>query len=88
MLFHLIMVDTIHRFVQKVCGTELDIVYLTVAFRMNLFNNIRSFIPYESTATIRSVPFCMEVRTQHFLDLERNLTVMNLCNWEQRVLKD
>ena len=37
MLFHLIMVDTIHSFVQKVCGTELDIVYLTAAFRINLF---------------------------------------------------
>jgi len=41
MLFHIIMVDTIHRFVQKVCGTELDIVYVTAAFRMNLFNKIR-----------------------------------------------
>jgi hypothetical protein len=41
MLFHIIMVDTIQSFVQKVCGTELDIVYLTAVFGLSLFNDFR-----------------------------------------------
>jgi hypothetical protein len=40
MLFHIITVDKIESFVEKVCGTELDIVYLTAAFKVNLFNKI------------------------------------------------
>jgi len=31
-LFHIIMVDTIHSVVQKVSGTQLDMVYRTAAF--------------------------------------------------------
>ena len=41
MLFHVTMVDRIQSFVQKVCGTELHIVYRTAAFGLNLFNNLR-----------------------------------------------
>jgi len=51
MLFHIIMVDTIQRFVQKVSGTELDIVYLTAAFELNLCNKIN--FQHKCTATIR-----------------------------------
>ena len=40
MLFHIIMVDTIHSFVQKVCGTELEIGYRIVGLEMNLFNKV------------------------------------------------
>ena len=56
MLFHIIMVDTIHSFVQKVCGTELDIVYRIVGLEMSLFNKINLLIPYECTSTISKVP--------------------------------
>jgi len=41
MLFHIITVNTIQRFVQKVCGTELRIVYRTAALELNLFSEIR-----------------------------------------------
>ena len=47
------MVDTIHSFVQKVSVAELDIVYLTAAFELNLFNKI--IFPHECTATIQNV---------------------------------
>jgi len=40
MLFHIIVVDTIQSFVQKVCGTEMDIVYMTTVLRLNLCNKI------------------------------------------------
>jgi len=40
MLFHIIVVDTIQSFVQKTCGTEMDIVYLTAVFGVNLYNKI------------------------------------------------
>jgi len=40
MLFHIITVDTIHSFVQKVSVTELDIIYLTAVCELNLFNKI------------------------------------------------
>jgi hypothetical protein len=38
MLFYVFMADKIQNFVQKVCGTELHIVYLTTTFELNLFN--------------------------------------------------
>jgi hypothetical protein len=40
MLFNIITVDKIDSYVEKFCGTELDIVYLTAAFEVNLFNKI------------------------------------------------
>jgi hypothetical protein len=40
-LFHIIMVDKIQSLVKKVCGTELDIVYRTAGFELDLFNKIR-----------------------------------------------
>jgi len=40
MLFEIIMLDTIESFVQKLPGTELDIVYVTAACELNLFNKI------------------------------------------------
>jgi hypothetical protein len=41
MLFHIVMVDTIHSLVGKVSGPELDILYLSAAFELNLLNKIR-----------------------------------------------
>ena len=41
MLFHIIMVDTIDSFVEKVSGSVLDLVYVTAVFEMNLFKKIR-----------------------------------------------
>jgi len=35
------MVDTINRFVENVCETEMDIVYLPAAFGLYLFTEIR-----------------------------------------------
>jgi len=35
------MVDTTHAFVENVCGTEMDIVYLPAAFGLYLFTEIR-----------------------------------------------
>jgi len=40
MLFHIITVDTIQSFVEKVCGTELEIGYRIVGLEMNLFNKV------------------------------------------------
>jgi len=38
MLFHIIMVERMQRFVQKVSGTELNIVYLSAAFELHSCN--------------------------------------------------
>jgi len=40
MLFHKIKVNTIESFVQKVCRTELEIVYRTAGLEMKLFNKV------------------------------------------------
>jgi len=61
MLFHIIMLDVLHSFVQKICGTELDIVYLTAAFKLNLLNKVIYSIWMYSYDQKRW--FCMDVCT-------------------------